>query len=72
MMENSTMKSSIYTVQRGDTLTKIANAHQTTPAELARINNLTNMDIIKVGQKLIIKPIASQEAQQEESTEDQA
>ncbi|HPC87162.1 MAG TPA: LysM peptidoglycan-binding domain-containing protein [Smithellaceae bacterium] len=55
-MENTVTKSYIYTIQRGDTLTKIAKAHNTTPAELARINNLTHIDIIKVGQRLIIRP----------------
>lgn len=41
-----------YTVQAGDTLGKIAQRFGTTSAELARLNNLTNPDQIKVGQKL--------------------
>ncbi len=45
---------SIYTVQRGDTLTSIATRYGTTAATLARANNLYNASLIYVGQKLRI------------------
>lgn len=43
---------SVYTVQPGDTLGRIAQRFNTTAAELTRINGLANPDAIKVGQKL--------------------
>lgn len=44
----------IYTVKWGDTLTKIANCYGTTVYELVRLNNISNPNLIYVGQKLII------------------
>jgi lysozyme len=43
-----------YTVKSGDTLTAIAVRFKTTPAALAQLNNLTNPDLIQVGQVLVI------------------
>lgn len=43
----------IHIVQRGDTLWNIARQHNTTVAELKRLNNLTS-DLLSVGQRLII------------------
>lgn len=43
-----------YTVQPGDTLSKIAARHQVSLAELYRANNLTGTSMIKVGQRLVI------------------
>lgn len=43
----------IYTIQKGDTLSKIAKTQGTTVAALKRANNLTS-DFIRVGQKLKI------------------
>ena len=43
-----------YTVQRGDSLSKIAVAHKTTWQELARINNISNPSLINVGQRILI------------------
>ena len=44
-----------YTVQRNDNLTSIAARFGTTVAELVRLNNLANPDLIYEGQVLIIR-----------------
>lgn len=44
-----------YTVQKGDTLGKIAKKYNTTVDELVRINNIKNKNLIYVGQVLVIK-----------------
>ncbi|MEG1523951.1 MAG: LysM domain-containing protein [Clostridia bacterium] len=44
----------IYTIKRGDTLTKIAHRFETTVAILARINNISNPNRIYAGHKLLI------------------
>lgn len=70
-METTVAKSSIYTVQKGDTLRRIANAHNTTPQELARANNITNIDIIKVGQHLLIpRPLSPAQEVSASATDD--
>lgn len=43
-----------YTVQRGDTLTKIAKAYGTTVSQLVAWNGISNPNLIFVGQKLIV------------------
>lgn len=48
-------KSEIYTVQPGDTLSEIAYIANTTWQELVKLNNISNPNIIYVGQKLILK-----------------
>ena len=45
---------SAYTVQPGDTLTRIAARWGTTPAELARLNGLSNPDVLATGQVLVV------------------
>ena len=50
-----------YTVKKGDTLSRIAREHGTTVSELAAINNIKNVDIIRVGQVLTL-PDDSDEA----------
>jgi LysM repeat protein len=45
-----------YTVQRGDTLTKIAQRFRTTAAALARLNGVANPGTIYVGQVLRLSP----------------
>lgn len=44
-----------YTVKKGDTLSEIAEKYGTTVSELARINGLSNPDIIYPGQELSIR-----------------
>ncbi len=43
-----------YTVKSGDTLYKIATAYNTTVAKIAAANNITNVNLISVGQMLTI------------------
>nr|WP_251126187.1 MULTISPECIES: LysM peptidoglycan-binding domain-containing protein [unclassified Exiguobacterium] len=43
-----------YTVKSGDTLYKIATMYNTTVAKIAAANNITNINLISVGQVLII------------------
>lgn len=47
-----------YTVKAGDTLAKIAQQHQTSTTELARLNNIKNINVISIGQVLKLKPSA--------------
>ena len=44
----------IYVVQSGDTLWKIAKKYNTTMQEVARVNQIEEPNVIKVSQKLII------------------
>lgn len=44
-----------YTVKKGDTLSKIAKTYKTTVKKLASLNNIENVDLILVGQKLRVK-----------------
>jgi len=42
----------IYTVKKGDNLTKIAKANNTTVAKLAELNGIKNVNLIQIGQVL--------------------
>lgn len=62
--EKGTYKKSTYTVKSGDTLSKIAHAHNTTVDDLARVNHINHSDInnLDVGQVLTLPaPSASQD-----------
>lgn len=48
--QSSSTNARTYTVQRGDTLNKIARENNTSANELARINNISNPNQISVGQ----------------------
>ena len=52
----------LYTVVKGDTLTKIARRYHTTTSAIMAANNLTNAGRLSIGQKLHIPPHASREA----------
>lgn len=49
-----TTKNEYYTVKSGDSLSKIAKQYKTTVSELAKLNNIKNVNIISIGQKLIV------------------
>lgn len=51
----STTKTVTYTVKRGDTLSAIAKKYGTTVKQIAADNNIKNVNLIYVGQKLKIK-----------------
>lgn len=51
---SSTSGQTIYIVQRGDTLNQIANEFGTTAVAIAKENNIRNINLIFVGQRLII------------------
>jgi peptidoglycan/xylan/chitin deacetylase (PgdA/CDA1 family) len=44
-----------YTVKRGDTLYSIARRYNTTVSRLAQVNNIRNVNLIRVGQRLVIR-----------------
>lgn len=44
----------VYIVKKGDTLSKIAQNYRTTVREIAKTNNIKNVNLIYVGQRLII------------------
>jgi LysM repeat protein len=53
----------IHVVQAGEHLTAIANRYGTTPEAIASANNLVNMNLLYVGQRLTIPGTGSQPAQ---------
>jgi murein DD-endopeptidase MepM/ murein hydrolase activator NlpD len=48
-----------YTVKKGDTLSEIAARYATTVSKLAELNDIDNVDLIYVGQKLIVSGTAA-------------
>ena len=50
-----TGQSQVYTVKRGDTLSEIAMKYGTTVQAIARDNNISNVNLIYPGQKLVIR-----------------
>ena len=51
---SSVSSEKVYTVKKGDTLSKIANMYGTTYQKLAEYNNISNPSLISVGQKIKI------------------
>jgi LysM repeat protein len=52
---NTTTSDTYYTVKSGDTLSAIAKKYNTTVSQLTTWNNITNANLIYVGQKLKVK-----------------
>lgn len=55
ILKGNTEKQEIYIVKKGDCLCNIAKKFKTTVNKIATDNEITNIDLIYVGQKLIIK-----------------
>ena len=55
ILRGNTQKEEIYIVKKGDCLCNIAKKFNTTVNKIAIDNDITNVDLIYVGQKLIIK-----------------
>ena len=55
ILRGNTQKEEIYIVKKGDCLCNIAKKFNTTIEKIAHDNNITNVDLIYVGQKLIIR-----------------
>ena len=53
--KNPQISEEIYTVKKGDTLSKIAKIYNTTYQKIAKDNNIKNPNLIHTGQKLIIR-----------------
>lgn len=53
-VEASSAGEEYHTVQRGETLTHIARAYGTTVERLMSLNNLSNADMIRIGQRLLV------------------
>ena len=51
---NTTSDDTVYVVQAGDSLSKIATKYNTTYQKLAEYNNISNPNVIRVGQKIKI------------------
>lgn len=55
ILRGNTEKQEIYIVKKGDCLCNIAKKFKTTVNKIAQDNGITNIDLIYVGQKLVIK-----------------
>lgn len=51
----STPTTGTYTVKAGDTLYSIAVRYKTTVSRLVQVNNISNPNVLSVGQKLTIR-----------------
>lgn len=60
--------SGTYTVKKGDTLSGIAKRYGTTVKELAALNNIKNVNLIQVGQKLKVKGNSSKKHNSKKQT----
>lgn len=64
---NAVTSGNIYVVVKGDTLIEIANKFGTTVQAIANINGISNVNFIKIGQRLII-PSATNQVQTKQKT----
>jgi len=55
-VDNYVNNLTIYTVQKGDTLSQIATRYRTTYQKIAKYNKIENPDLIYIGQKIVIPP----------------
>lgn len=55
LITENNINNNTYIVVKGDNLTKIAKNNNTTVVVLVRLNNITNQNVIYVGQKLILR-----------------
>ena len=73
-VKTSVAAENVYVVKPGDSLSKIAAAHGVKTAELKELNNVVDVNKIRVGQKLILpdysKPSASQPAEKSAKSAD--
>ena len=65
---STTATATYYTVQPGDTLSGIAVEYNTTTATLTSLNNLSNPNLIYVGQRLLVKSASTAAASSATST----
>ncbi|WP_270519688.1 LysM peptidoglycan-binding domain-containing protein [Limosilactobacillus fermentum] len=65
---STTATATYYTVQSGDTLSGIAIEYNTTTATLTSLNNLSNPNLIYVGQRLLVKSTSTSAASSATST----
>ena len=65
---STTATATYYTVQSGDTLSRIAVEYNTTTATLTSLNNLSNPNLIYVGQRLLVKSASTSAASSATST----
>ena len=65
---STTATATYYTVQSGDTLSGIAVEYNTTTATLTSLNNLSNPNLIYVGQRLLVKSASTAAASSVTST----
>ena len=65
---STTATATYYTVQSGDTLSGIAVEYNTTTATLTSLNNLSNPNLIYVGQRLLVKSASTSAASSATST----
>lgn len=55
MVEPEEVECNVHEVKPGETVGRIANQHNVTVADIVRLNNLKNPNVIRVGQILKIK-----------------
>ena len=58
-----------YKIQKGDTLSKIAAANNTTVAELVKLNNISNPNLIRTGADLQLPGLTQTETPAQDTTD---